>query len=94
MNKIILNGHKILSKENLIDNLNYQSKAKKLGFELKNLESLANFLPKETIFAIWHCDSFLKDEDEKTLWEIVRFFSQNFDLKLTWKYKKVLEKYL
>lgn len=60
-----------MSIKDLVENLNHQSKTKKLWFQIENIFSLTNFLPQAAVFSVWHCDSFLKNESEENVKKII-----------------------
>ena len=85
-NRLILNWHRIFSITQLFDFL-----SKKFWSETNSISWIENILSnyENLNIAIWHSDTFLKDETIKKHDEIIKILEKHWIVKQTWKIKKI-----
>ena len=85
-NKLILNWHKIFDMKQLFEFFERKFKWK-VSYENDIENILKNY--KDLNIAIWHADTFLKDEAKKKHDEIIKLLEKYWTVKQTWKIKKI-----
>ena len=85
-NRLILNGHRIF---NLFDFFLFFSK--KFKHEIRSEADIEKTLQnyENLNIAIWHSDTFLKDETQNKHNEIIKILEKYWTVKQTWKTKKI-----
>ena len=84
-NRLILNGHRIFSKKDLYTYLTKKFK-KGINSELEIKEELLKY--NNLKIAIWHADSFLKEESKDNYNKILDILSSCWEIKQTWLNRK------
>lgn len=79
-NRLILNGHKIFNKDQLIG---YINKRLNLSQPINNIEDLDQYLDTHISIAIRHGGSFLAEEEDKEKNHILNFLQQHRNMKMS-----------
>ena len=84
-NKLILNWHRIFNKNQL-----FEFFTKKFGLEVNSVFDIEKTLKNyaDLNIAIWHSDTFLKDESKEKRNKIIQILEKHGTVKQTWKIKK------
>lgn len=81
-NRLILNGHRIFTKNELFSYLTKKFKTEKM--DEKDMGEILSWYPNLKI-AIWHADTFLSKESKTVHDEMIVYLSKFWELKQTWK---------
>lgn len=84
--KLILNWHRILNMNQL-----FQFFSKKFKSEINTGSDIEKILKNydNLNIAIWHSDTFLKEENENEHNKIIELLQKHWTVKQTWKIKKI-----
>ena len=85
-NKLILNWHRIFNTKQLFEFFSKKFKCD-VHSDSEIEEILKNY--KNLDIAIWHCDTFLKDENKDKHRKIIQLLEKYWTVKQTWKIKKI-----
>lgn len=85
-NRLILNWHRIFNVKQL-----FEFFSKKFKSEVNTIQEIEKILQnyKWLNIAIWHSDTFLKDETLEKHDEIIKLLKKYWTVKQTWKIKKI-----
>ena len=85
-NKLILNWHRIFNINQLLEFF-----SKKFKCDVRSESEIEEILEdyKNLNIAIWHSDTFLKDENQEKHDEVVKLLEKYWTVKQTWKIKKI-----
>lgn len=86
ISKLILNWHRILNLNQL-----FEFFTKKFRLEVYSLSDIEKILKNyaDLNIAIWHSDTFLKDESKEKHNKIIQLLEKHGTVKQTWKIKKI-----
>ena len=85
-NRLILNWHKIFKINDLFWYFSKKFESK-IDSESEIQKTLKNY--KDLNIAIWHADTFLKDEKKEIHDNIIKLLEKYWTVKQTWKIKKI-----
>ena len=85
-NKLILNWHRIFNMNQL-----FEFFTKKFGLKVNSVFDIEKILKNyaDLNIAIWHSDTFLKDESKEKYNKIIQLLEKYGTIKQTWKIKKI-----
>jgi hypothetical protein len=85
-NKLILNWHRIFNQNQL-----FEFFSKKFNYEINTETEIEKILKnyKGLNIAVWHSDTFLKDETKIFHDNIIKLLEKYWTVKQTWKIKKI-----